>query len=794
MINDWEMRKMGINKKFISISLIMSIVLSIFAVPAVSYATYNDISEDAIYKEAVERLSSLEIINGDAYGLFNPSNYLSRAEFAKIAVSAAGLKEQALSESGVSFYSDVPYGHWASGYINVSARQGFLTGFGDGNFRPDENITYSQVITAILKILGYTDSDLGGIWPYNYIEKAKALKITDGIQFRHDEPVSRGIAALFIDRALLTEVKKQSANETSVTLIEKSGLASIKECVITATYGTDSSVSQGKVKTDTGEYTTVIGNMDEYIGQKVKLIINEDNEVIDVIVKKQSIQKAMVKSVTGNDVSVFQNIQDGQASSSYIITIPSSIPMYYHGEKGTYSSYKENISMGSVIILSGAFQGSYDHAVLLDPDLEGPVTVMNDVKNEDEYIGNLDIRDKANIQVIRNGENASLTDIKAYDVVYMLKDSPDNIKRLFVYDEKITGVYEEALPSKAFVKKIVVSGTEVEVDTQKAVSMLDESPGAYKINDRITVLTGLNGKAVDVVDLNAADVSNFAVVINTRQSISEEEENKGEREYHATLFKIDGSTQEYKTDKDYAKYKGDLVTFDFKDGYVVLKSVSYTPISGIINKDDRTIGNVWMAKQPIIFDLVSNPEKGDAVVKKVNLSDLSMKTLYEKDVIHAERRNEFGDIQLLFLNNVTYSGYQYGIVTDVEGSSRDTSISYSYKIDIKGEEKEFNRLNVKYSVSKNEPVAIEMQGNSINRMVALQKVASGKVQACDDERIKVDGKIYRLGEEVQAYKRSNMKLVPASMSELMADGGKKVNMYSERMIENGGKIRIIVIQ
>jgi len=69
------------------------------------------------------------------------------------------------------------------------------------------------------------------------------------------------------------------------------------------------------------------------------------------------------------------------------------------------------------------------------------------------------------------------------------------------------------------------------------------------------------------------------------------------------------------------------------------------------------------------------------------------------------------------------------------------------------------------------------------------------VEAYDQERIKVDGKIYKLGEEVQVYKKQNVfNMVPVSLNELTADKSQRVTLYTERSPESGGKIRIIVIQ
>ncbi len=64
----------------------------------------------------------------------------------------------------------------------MAAAQGYVKGDPEGSFRPDDRITQSEVITVLLRILGYNDN-LPGDWPSDYIAKAANLGVLDNITF-----------------------------------------------------------------------------------------------------------------------------------------------------------------------------------------------------------------------------------------------------------------------------------------------------------------------------------------------------------------------------------------------------------------------------------------------------------------------------------------------------------------------------------------------------------------------------------------------------------------------------------
>ncbi len=111
--------------------------------PSVTENHFSDVSSSAWYAKAVNTLVELKVLSGYEDGTFRPSNPVTRAEF----VTAVSKCFQ-MTSGGSSDFSDVS-GHWAESYINYACSQGWISGFEDGTFRPNDNILRSQV-TAIM--------------------------------------------------------------------------------------------------------------------------------------------------------------------------------------------------------------------------------------------------------------------------------------------------------------------------------------------------------------------------------------------------------------------------------------------------------------------------------------------------------------------------------------------------------------------------------------------------------------------------------------------------------------------
>ena len=153
------------------------IIIAVFCVYWSAYA-YSDVETWTEYCEPVQRLGALGIMNGYEDGTFRPDERITRADFAKVIVCALNKEQDAMSEGYVSPFDDVRAGEWYVPYVNYVANNGIVTGYADGTYKPDNDITYAEVSTIILRMMGYNETDLGYYWPLNYTTKARILLLS----------------------------------------------------------------------------------------------------------------------------------------------------------------------------------------------------------------------------------------------------------------------------------------------------------------------------------------------------------------------------------------------------------------------------------------------------------------------------------------------------------------------------------------------------------------------------------------------------------------------------------------
>ena len=133
---------------------------------------YNDMQDGAWYTCAVSTLSKMGIIKGYEDGSFKPDASISRAEFAAIAA-----RFDPDGDTTPATFSDVS-SHWAKDEISIAANHGWIKGYEDGSFKPDQKITRAETMTLVnrvLKRLPETKDDLHKdmkTWPDNQNESA----------------------------------------------------------------------------------------------------------------------------------------------------------------------------------------------------------------------------------------------------------------------------------------------------------------------------------------------------------------------------------------------------------------------------------------------------------------------------------------------------------------------------------------------------------------------------------------------------------------------------------------------
>ena len=109
--------------------------------------SYNDMKDGAWYTCAVSTLSKMGIIKGYEDGSFKPDASISRAEFAAIAA-----RFDPDGDKTPATFSDVS-SHWAKDEISIAANHGWIKGYEDGSFKPDQKITRAETMTLVNRVL-----------------------------------------------------------------------------------------------------------------------------------------------------------------------------------------------------------------------------------------------------------------------------------------------------------------------------------------------------------------------------------------------------------------------------------------------------------------------------------------------------------------------------------------------------------------------------------------------------------------------------------------------------------------
>lgn len=119
---------------------------AIITQPTISFIDIN--SSHWAYSPVIY-LAEKFILNGYLDGTFKPENNITRAEFAKIIVSATG----SIDPYALSTFNDVDNKDWYYSYVSTAYSMGYITGYPNGTFRPNDNITRADICTIVNRVL-----------------------------------------------------------------------------------------------------------------------------------------------------------------------------------------------------------------------------------------------------------------------------------------------------------------------------------------------------------------------------------------------------------------------------------------------------------------------------------------------------------------------------------------------------------------------------------------------------------------------------------------------------------------
>ena len=133
---------------------------------------YNDISANAWYNNAVSFVTEKGLMSGTGTNTFAPDDHLTRAMLAQILYN----NEENPATNGNAF-TDVQSSAWYADAVSWAARKGIVSGYGNGQFGPDDSITRQQLAVMLWKYAGEPASN-AGLDSFTDIDKASHYALT----------------------------------------------------------------------------------------------------------------------------------------------------------------------------------------------------------------------------------------------------------------------------------------------------------------------------------------------------------------------------------------------------------------------------------------------------------------------------------------------------------------------------------------------------------------------------------------------------------------------------------------
>lgn len=717
--------------------------------------------------EMATLLSALNIMVGDDDSNFHFDDNVTRAEMAKIAVASSSYKDTVAIGLQFSPFSDVKGSFWGAPYIRAAVSAGIVDGFIDGTYRPNETVSYEQAVTMMLRVLGYTDSDFGASYPYGQLGTANSLKLTDGINGTIGAPMTRRDVAKLVCNALDTRVKT-----TGQDLIATHNCQFVEDVTIIASGLDDATLGKDEISTSAGKYRIDDSFDDGYVGSKGDMVVKDGKYYVAFSSESGLMTDKYIVYSTLNDAILCY--PDGNNTTIKQFKLSDSTTCYKDSVAYTYGSLRSQMEMGDVLRIRYRDNGEVDYISYSEGTLTGPVKVTS-LSWLDNFNSN------SQTKIVRDGKQVDKSAIQTNDILYY----SDALNMVMAYTQKITGVYEDAIPSKELPKSIVVSGVTYEVEGVDAFNDLSSS-GSVAIGDTVTLLLGRDGeKVAGVATLNDMSGTITGYVTGSGKKSFKNSDGTTYQSYYVDAVAVDGTAYTYPTSTDKSSSVNKVCKITIKDGKAqVGSSISATSVSGTVSYSDLLIGNNRVSSDVTILDVAKNVYSDVPLYTKTYMQRLDGMTLKDGQVLYTQK-NSNGEISEMILQNVTGDMYSYGIVTAV--TKQGTSV-VGATIESSGNGYAISGMS---NLSVGLPVKFIKNGMSADYAQSLDKI-SGGVDTLTTGYAEIGGKKYLLSPTVEVFQKEKLstKYMRISLTDAI-NGDYSYACYTDDA--ETGRVRVIIV-
>ncbi len=794
-------------KRVLSLTIAF-IMTAMIAIPAVSASS---LPEDVIgteYEESVELLNALNIMVGDDTGEFRLNDPIKRSEVAKIATAIAGLTDVAESTKTQANFPDVSADHWANGYINVSQAQNYVIGDDTGRFRPDDNITYAEAVTIMMRVLGYEPSaKSNGGFPTGYLVTAGSAGLfKGGISAPTNSAATRGIVARLAFNALtinLMEKTGYGAFENyevvdKTLLFNKLDVQKLNGQVVGTSESTLSGAStlkdnqvQIKVDNEVNTYTTS-HDATQHIARNVVFYVQEeangDDNIILISNNKSKNDEIEIKaenidSITSTTVSYWNDPEnDKKATTAKVSSNPT---VFYNGVVVELDiTQLEELDSGKITLLDTTSDEVYEYIF---------VTEYRNIIVDEVSLTSNRITDKFNLMTLtldpedtnltfgiyKDGKKIDIEEIKEWDVLSVAANSHTiseaTVIKVYVSNEKVTGKITEIEDNKYRI------GEEL---YEVASNYTQANQPALQLSDEGTFYLDIEGK-IAAVDTQTKAGSNYAYLVKAATDGSIDTTVKFE------LFTKDGETvvvngaTKLKVNNT-SSLKGEAVIN-------ALKEANNNSIPQLITYDTNASGEITYIntaavnenagtslKNTFSLDYVSENAKYNAASKKLGGFNVNSSTLIFEIPSDAQDSEEYSIRTIdMFVDKSTYDIEIYNLTEDLTASV----------IIVKNSTGVVN-ADSSIAVVKRVAEASNEDGIAVHKLYALQDGKEITLNAKDTDTLKKSGQVLQTGDIIQYQKNSKGEIDKITV---LFDSANRANNEIEVMTEVEGTEMVTII-
>ena len=776
-------------KRFVSLCLAGLIMV------APASAVFTDISDSRVSQTAAV-LDALGIMQGVGGGSFAPGKALTRAQFCKLAVTAMGVTDVSPYAS-YTIFPDVKHSHWAAPYINAAVRhpelkeKSIIRGYADGSFGPDKIVSYGEVCTMLLRMLGYKEEDVGPFWPADYIAQAQAIGLTDGVTIADARAaVKRGDAAVLLLNALNTDKK----GEEGSTLLDKVASSTVKDCILLETGKTYSGLAadaalfyeDGVVDAESPRKTA--GTLDSsMIGVYGTIVIGKGSSKVAVGVIPN-----------GNKTETYEVVN---AEADRIVTTNGTLrpdrktKLYISRDyaMGEYENVWANLQSGDTLTLYYNEYGVLQLMAVLPKTTAGAAHSF-------VYGLATSRRIPAEYTIIKNGAKIDASKLKKYDVVTL--DAAN--RQAIVSDTKLSGKYQTDSTTYSHPSQVEILGKDFEVSSEAAATFKD-----MKLNDYITLLFDADGNVAAAYPKKdvSAEMQGIVTKIDAEK---------------ATVTLTNGLTlrdipiaKDVKTD-----VMGRLVTVSQSgEGADLIRRTLSGKTAGNWSVAEGKLGSNAVSSKVRVYEEVLS----GAPLNAINVSDIDLTSVPASQIKYTVQDNA-GTVTNIVLGDVTGESWIYGIGygkrikgnLHIPSNWNDMSeekqkeyekdpdhYNYTYTVIPKYwengktvEDKEYRVVSLPSGLNGN-PIGIP-RGYSTDASIVNTSLDTLKLTLIDTVKpsafdgssgVRTKDGYYELAENIGVYVSEQNRFVSLQTAK---SNYTSFRVYANKTAENGGKIRVIV--